>query len=102
MPLVLGEDGTIRIAGSRVTLDTIVDEFKQGATAEQIQENFPSLTLREVYGAIAYYLDHTAEVESYLQEQQREQIAIRSRIEADPEMDRKRKRILQLCNRLPK
>ena len=67
-PLVADDDGGVRIIGSRVTLDSIVDEFKRGATAEQILEDFPSLTLREVYGAIAYYLEHTAAVEAYLRE----------------------------------
>lgn len=67
-PLAADEDGGVRIIGSRVTLDTIVDEFKRGATAEQILEDFPSLSLREVYGAIAYYLEHTEAVEAYLRE----------------------------------
>ena len=68
-PLILGDDGTIRVKGSRVTLDVIVRQFKQGATAEQIIEDFPSLNLRDVYGAIYYYLEHEAEVEEYLGKQ---------------------------------
>jgi uncharacterized protein (DUF433 family) len=70
-PLTLGEDGTIRISGSRVTLDSVVHAFQQGATAEQIQDSFPSLTLREIYGTIAYYLEHPDQVEAYLREQAR-------------------------------
>ncbi len=66
VPLVAGDDETVRVKGSRVTLDVIVKQFRQGATAEQIAEDFPSLTLREVYGAIYFYLDNTAEVEDYL------------------------------------
>ena len=34
VPLIAGEDGVIRITGSRVTLDSIVGQFKRGATAE--------------------------------------------------------------------
>jgi uncharacterized protein (DUF433 family) len=68
-PLTLGEDGTIRISGSRVTLDSVLHAFQQGATAEQIQDSFPSLTLRDIYGAIAYYLEHQEQVEAYLREQ---------------------------------
>jgi uncharacterized protein (DUF433 family) len=68
-PLTVSDDGTIRVKGSRVTLDTIVRQFKQGATAEQIVEDFPSLNLRDVYGAIYYYLEHEGEVEEYLKEQ---------------------------------
>jgi uncharacterized protein (DUF433 family) len=51
-PLILGDDGTIRIKGLRVSLEVIVRQFKQGATAEQLLEDFPSLTLRDIYGAI--------------------------------------------------
>ena len=70
------EDGTIRVGSSRVLLDLVVHHFKQGATAEQIQHSFPSLTLREVYGAIYYYLEHTEDVETYLadRESQAEEI----------------------------
>ncbi len=66
------EDGTIRVGSSRVLLDLIVHHFKEGATAEQIQHSFPSLTLREVYGTIYYYLEHTEEVETYLENRERQ------------------------------
>lgn len=68
-PLTIGDDGTIHVKGSRVTLDVIVHQFKQGATAEQIIEDFPSLNLRDIYGAIYYFLDHEEEVEEYLNKQ---------------------------------
>ena len=68
-PLHLTEDGTIRILESRVTLDSIVHHFKLGATAEQIQDSFPSLSLREIYGAITYYLENEDLVEEYLHRQ---------------------------------
>jgi uncharacterized protein (DUF433 family) len=69
IPLVQWEDGTIRVKGSRVTLDSIVRQFKLGETAEQIQHSFPSLSLREIYGAIYYYLENTDAVEEYLRQQ---------------------------------
>jgi uncharacterized protein (DUF433 family) len=69
VPLTEWEDGTIRVQGSRVTLDSIIHHFKLGATAEQIQHSFPSLTLREIYGAIFYYLENTEAVEEYLSRQ---------------------------------
>ena len=64
VPLTVWEDGSIRVAGSRVTLDSVVQEFKLGATAEQVLHSFPSVTLREVYGAIFYYLNNTEAVKS--------------------------------------
>ena len=69
-PLILGDYGTIRIKGSRVSLEVIIRQFKQGATAEQLLEDFPSLTLRDIYGAIYYYLDNTEAVEDYMRQQE--------------------------------
>lgn len=68
--IVTDDNGTIRIKGSRVSLDAIVYQFKLGATAEQIQEDFPSLSLREVYGAIYFYLNNEAEIDEYLKRQE--------------------------------
>lgn len=68
-PLEVWEDGTIRVTNSRVTLDVIVRQFKLGATAEQIQEDFSSLGLREIYAVLAFYLDQTETVEDYLKKQ---------------------------------
>jgi uncharacterized protein (DUF433 family) len=95
VPLYQDADGTVRVIGSRVTLDTIVAAFKKGATAEQIQDSFPSLTLRQIYGAIAYYLEHQAEVEDYLAERQAEADAIRREIESQPQYTEFREKIRQ-------
>ncbi len=92
-PLKIGEDGTIRIEGSRVTLDSIIDEFQRGATAEQIQDDFPSLTIREIYGAIAYYLEHTEAVEKYLREQEQAAETTRQSIDKEQDITGLRKRI---------
>ena len=71
-PLAFLDDGTIRVVNSRVTLDTIITEFKRGSTAEQIQEDFSSLTLREIYAVLAFYLEQTDFVEDYLKKQKAE------------------------------
>ena len=77
-PLVQEADGTIRVSGSRVTLDTLVQAFHMGATADQIQDSFPSLSLREIYGAIAYYLQRSADVKAYLARRRDESVALRA------------------------
>jgi uncharacterized protein (DUF433 family) len=69
IPLTRGEGGTFRIMGTHVTLDSIMREFKDGATPEQIQEDFPSVTLSDIYSVIAYYLQHPRAVEDYLSAQ---------------------------------
>jgi uncharacterized protein (DUF433 family) len=83
VPLTLWEDGSIRITGSRVPIDTIVYHFNLGATAEEISYKFPSLQLTDIYGAIHYYLTHRAEVEEYLRLQEAEADAVQQRIESD-------------------
>jgi len=93
VPLHQDEMGSVRIMGSRVTLDTLVAAFKKGNTAEQIQDSFPSLSLRQIYGAIAYYLDHQEDVEAYLEERQTEADAIRREIESQPQYSEFREKL---------
>jgi uncharacterized protein (DUF433 family) len=66
IPLQALEDGVVRVGGTRVTLDTVVIAFEQGATAEEIVQQYPSLRLADAYAVIAYYLRHRSEVEAYL------------------------------------
>lgn len=44
-PLHAHPDGVIRVVGTRVALDTIVHAFPEGATPEEIQQQYPSLQL---------------------------------------------------------
>ena len=83
-PLTLLADGTIRVTGSRVPMETIVGQFKLGASPEHISASFPSLSLREVYGALFFYLDHEQDVEAYLQQQAQDGEEIRRLIESSP------------------
>jgi uncharacterized protein (DUF433 family) len=65
-------EGSYRVSGTRVSLDSIVYEFLRGASPESITQSFPTLTLEEVYGAIAYYLGHQAEIDAYLRQGEQE------------------------------
>ncbi len=82
MPLEVNADGVVRVGGTRVTLDTVVAAFNQGATAEEIVFQYPSLQLADVYAAISYYLRHQQEVEVYLQQRQQRASEIRRQNEA--------------------
>ena len=77
IPLEPGNDGVLRIAGTRITLDTLVTAFQQGATPEEIVQQYDSLNLADVYAVIGYYLRHRSEVESYLRQGQKEAEAVR-------------------------
>jgi uncharacterized protein (DUF433 family) len=82
IPLRKDEFGLIRVVGSRVTLDTIIHTFKAGASAEEVLDQYPSLTLPDVYMVIGYYLRHRNEVETYLAERARVEEEIRRQDEA--------------------
>jgi uncharacterized protein (DUF433 family) len=60
------------VAGTRVSLDSIVYAFRGGESAETIQQNFPSLTLEQVYGAIAFYLGRPAEIDANIRQGEEE------------------------------
>ena len=60
-------DDLYRLAGTRVSLDSIVHAFWRGQTAESIAQSFPILTLEQVYGALTFYLANKLEVDAYLQ-----------------------------------
>ena len=59
-------EGVYYLPGSRVSLDSIVYAFREGCSPESIREDFEGLTLAHVYGAIAFYLDHQADIDAYL------------------------------------
>jgi uncharacterized protein (DUF433 family) len=77
IPLNAGDDGVIRVAGTRVTLDTVVAAFQQGATPEEIVQQYDSLDLGDVYAVIGYYLRRRSEVETYLREGQNQSEKVR-------------------------
>lgn len=70
LPLRLDTHGTIRVGRSRVTIDTIIEAHLRGNSPEEIARQFSAVTVAEVYGAIAYYLQHQAEMDAYLRERQ--------------------------------
>ena len=56
------------IAGTRVSLDSVVYAYRQGHTPESITQRYPAVTLEQAYGAITFYLSHRDEVDTYLKE----------------------------------
>ena len=58
----------MRVGGTRVRLDTIIHAFNEGATAEEILQQYPALALSDIYATISCYLQHRTSVDAYLQE----------------------------------
>ena len=63
-------NGGFYLAGSRVSLDSVVISFQQGASPESILRSFPAIgSLEKVYGAVTFYLANKQLVEDYLRQQ---------------------------------
>ena len=71
-PYIEERNGGLYIAGTRVSLDSVVMRFQEGASPERILQSFPILKLSQVYGAIAYYLENEEMIKEYIAEAQRE------------------------------
>jgi uncharacterized protein (DUF433 family) len=62
--LVLDADGVVHVDGTRVTLDTVIAAFSDGATSEEIAQQYPALRLADVYAILGFYLRKRPEVRS--------------------------------------
>lgn len=82
IPLETDAHGVIRVSNTRVTLDTIVTAFKDGATAEEIAQQYPTVPLADVYYVIGYYLHKRDEVDEYLGKRRREADELQRQMEA--------------------
>ena len=80
VPIHTDADGVVRVAGTRVTLDTIVATFDAGATAEEIAQQYSSISLADVYSVITYYLRHKTEVSVYLHRRQEQAATVREEV----------------------
>ena len=98
--MVFADDGSVvRVAGTRLTLDTVVGAFRRGATAEEIAQDYPPVSLPDVYAVIAYYLRHREEVEAYLATRARTHAELRREIEGRPMYQELRERLLARIDR---
>jgi uncharacterized protein (DUF433 family) len=78
-------DGTIRLHGSRVTLDTLIAAFKRGDTPVEIHEGFPSLRLSQIHNVIAWYLSNQVDADNYLNERAAQSEAFRQLVKSRPD-----------------
>ncbi len=58
----------VRIKGTRVAIEHILNEYLEGESADRIYYNYRhSVSLEQIYATITYYLRNQAEVDAYLQ-----------------------------------
>lgn len=98
-PLRMNGDGAILVGETRVPLDTVVGEYEDGATPEEIVHRFSSLDLADVYAVISYYLRHRSEVEAYLKRRREQADEVRRENEARFPPQGVRERLLARRNR---
>jgi uncharacterized protein (DUF433 family) len=84
-PYIEERNGGLYIAGRRVTLDSVVINYQEGASPAKIVECFPTLKLWQVYGALAYYLENEQVIGQYIAEAEREFERLRALNRSDPE-----------------
>jgi uncharacterized protein (DUF433 family) len=82
VPFAEDADGVVRVGGTRVTLDTLVAAFREGASPETIADQYPVLRLADVYTALGYYLRHQEEVDAYLQRRRHQAARVRAENES--------------------
>jgi uncharacterized protein (DUF433 family) len=62
----------IRLKGTRIAIEHILDPYLQGDSPERIFQNYRRvLTLEQVHAVITYYLHNKAEVDAYLEQSRR-------------------------------
>jgi uncharacterized protein (DUF433 family) len=82
VPIRQDEGGALRVGDSRVTLNTVLVEYNNGADPEGLINAYPTLKLADVYAVIAYYLRHKSEVDEYLEKKRAEAAKLRREIES--------------------
>jgi uncharacterized protein (DUF433 family) len=70
VPLALCPDGHMRVTGTEVTLEQIVSDFEDGASADEIASRHEDLRLSDVFLVLSCYLKHRKLVEDYLASRQ--------------------------------
>ena len=63
--IVVEPDGVARIEGTRIrVIDLVLDRSAHGWSPEEIQFQFPHLTMGQIHAALAYYSDHRDELDA--------------------------------------
>jgi uncharacterized protein (DUF433 family) len=78
-------NGGYYVAGTRISLDSIVQCFNEGLSPEAILGEFDTLTLAQVFGAITFYLENQPAVDAYRMRQKQRFEAMRRNAAPLPE-----------------
>jgi uncharacterized protein (DUF433 family) len=98
-PIQEDDTGVLRVGGTRVRLETVINAINNGSTAEGILLKYPSLDLTDIYVVITYYLWSRDEVDAYIEERRCQAEAVRRENEAQFPAAGMRERLLARCVR---
>ena len=93
-PVEMDKRGVLRVGGTRVTLDIVIEAHQEGLSPEEIAESYDVLTAAQVYAAIGYYLENKSLVEGYLNDAQRQADETRKLVESRSPRSGFKKRLL--------
>ena len=102
IPLTQDTYGTIRVTGSRITIDTLVARYLQGHAPEDIHEGFPTVSDEAIRKIIGWYLAHKPEVDEYIRARDAEGEILRREIESQPRNIALRQKLLRRKAQLTK
>lgn len=94
VPLRYDSVGVLRVGDSRVSLDSVLAVFHEGATPEEIVQQYDVLLLADVYAVISYYLAHQQDIDGYLKIRRSQREKTRQEIENHHSPDGIRQRLL--------
>ncbi|MCE9556719.1 MAG: DUF433 domain-containing protein [Planctomycetes bacterium] len=80
-PLEEDSQGVIRVKGTRIPLERVIDAFRAGDTPEQIAQDYDTLSIQQVYAVVNFYLQRREEVDAYLGAAVEDAAALREDIE---------------------
>ncbi len=98
-PLRQDADGVIRIGQTRVTLESVISLYEQGASAEEIVLRYQVLDLHDIYATLSYFLGHREETQAYLERARRTSLGARRDAERRSPMAQIRERLTRYRNR---
>ena len=74
----------IRLKGHRIGIETILFNYLDGLTPEEIAVQYPTLNLEKIYATITYYWHKKAEIDAYLHDIEAYSAAARREQELNP------------------
>jgi uncharacterized protein (DUF433 family) len=99
VPVAINPEGVALVGGTRVTLETVVYCFNEGATPEEILQRYPTLKLADIYAVLGFYLNEKEQVDAFLQDARQKAQLVREPLKAQADASGIRERLLSRSRR---